>query len=54
MTETTERQAEAVSLIDGKLAEFQRRELVAAAEVSDLLLDLRLLLAVSEPESLVT
>jgi hypothetical protein len=54
MTETTERQAEAVSLIDTKLAQLQSRELVAAAEVSDLLLDLRLLLAVSKPEALVT
>ena len=55
MTETTERQAEAVALIDGKLAELQSRELVSAAEVADLLLDLRLLLATAaDAESLVT
>jgi hypothetical protein len=55
MTDTTERQVEAVALIDGKLAELQRRELVSATEVADLLLDLRLLLAVAEePEALVT
>jgi len=55
MTETTERQAEAVALIDGKLGELQSRELVSAVEVADLLLDLRLLLvAAEESESLVT
>lgn len=55
MTETTERQAEAVALIDAKLAELQNRELVSASEVADLLLDLRLLLvSAAEPESLVT
>ena len=55
MTETTERQAEAVALIDGRLAELQSRELVSAAEVADLLLDLRLLLVTApETEALVT
>ena len=36
---------DALSLIDGTLLDLQGRELVAASEVSDLLLDLRMLLA---------
>ncbi len=53
MTETTDTApvAEALQLIDRTLAELQGRELMASAEVSDLLLDLRMLLTFvpSEP-----
>jgi len=47
MTETTDTAPldDALSLIDGTLLDLQGRELVAASEVSDLLLDLRMLLA---------
>lgn len=42
--------AEALAVIDRALGTFQHRELVSADEVSDLLLDLRLLLVTaSEP-----
>ena len=44
--------AEAMSVIDQALSTMQHRELVSASEVSDLLLDLRLLLATA-PEVLV-
>lgn len=40
--------AEAIAVIDRALAEMLRRELVASREVSDLLLDLRLLLTADE------
>jgi hypothetical protein len=36
--------AEAVSVIDGALAQMMQRELVSSGEVADLLLDLRMLL----------
>ena len=36
---------EALALIDDNLSRLQNRELVAGAEVADLLLDLRMLLA---------
>ena len=41
--------AQALELIDGRLGDLQARELVSAAEVADLLLDLRLLLLTAEP-----
>ena len=44
MTETAERLDQALAMIDGGLSDLQSRELVAASEVADLLLDLRLLL----------
>lgn len=52
MTETTDAVSidEALALIDGNLRDLQGRELVAAAEVSDLLLDLRMLLAMQPVE----
>ena len=40
--------AEAIAVIDRALAEMLRRELVSSGEVSDLLLDLRLLLTAAE------
>jgi hypothetical protein len=40
--------AEAIAVIDRALAEMLRRELVSSGEVSDLLLDLRLLLTADE------
>lgn len=51
MTETTDAVSvtDAVAMIDRNLAEIQGRELVAAAEVADLLLDLRMLLASANP-----
>lgn len=51
MTETTDAVSvtDAVAMIDRNLAELQGRELVAAAEVADLLLDLRMLLASANP-----
>lgn len=51
MTETTDPVSvtDAVAMIDRNLAELQGRELVAAAEVADLLLDLRMLLASANP-----
>ena len=39
---------QALGMIDGGLSDLQSRELVAASEVSDLLLDLRLLLMQAE------
>lgn len=52
MTETTDAVSidEALALIDENLRDLQGRELVAAAEVSDLLLDLRMLLAMQPVE----
>lgn len=44
--------AEALAVIDQALSTMQHRELVSSSEVSDLLLDLRLLLATA-PEPLV-
>jgi hypothetical protein len=46
-TETTEFAAlvEAIALIDTGLSSLQSREIVAASEVTDLLLDIRTLLA---------
>ena len=40
----------AVELIDSNLKDLQGRELVSAAEVADLLLDLRMLLAAAQVE----
>ena len=40
--------AEAIAVTDRALAEMLRRELVSSGEVSDLLLDLRLLLTADE------
>lgn len=50
MTETTEATviAEALTVIDRALAQVGSRELVSTAEMSDLLLDLRLLLMSAE------
>lgn len=50
MTETTEAPviAEALTVIDRALAQVGSRELVSSAEMSDLLLDLRLLLMSAE------
>ena len=47
MTETIEAAqiAEAIELIDRGLARLQNRELVSSSEVADLLLDVRMLLA---------
>ena len=42
--------ADAVELIDSNLKDLQGRELVSAAEVADLLLDLRMLLAAAQVE----
>ena len=42
--------AEALTVIDRSLAELAARELVSAAEMSDLLLDLRLLLMAGDPQ----
>ena len=52
MTETTDvvSVADAVELIDSNLKDLQGRELVSAAEVADLLLDLRILLAAAQVE----
>ena len=49
MTETTDAVSldEALSMIDQNLGDLQGRELVAANEVADLLLDLRMLLTMS-------
>ena len=44
MTETVNRMDEALSVIDTGLSHLQSREIIAASEVADLLLDLRLLL----------
>jgi hypothetical protein len=51
MTETAVDQAvidEALRLIDAKLADLLHRELVSSDEVSDLLLDVRMLLTAAE------
>jgi len=52
MMETTDvvSVADAVELIDSNLKDLQGRELVSAAEVADLLLDLRMLLAATQVE----
>ena len=52
MMETTDAVsvADAVKLIDRNLKDLQERELVSAAEVADLLLDLRMLLAAAQVE----
>ncbi len=52
MMETTDvvSVADAVDLIDSNLKDLQGRELVSAAEVADLLLDLRMLLAAAQVE----
>jgi hypothetical protein len=44
MTDTVNRMDEALSIIDTGLSHLQSREIIAASEVADLLLDLRLLL----------
>ena len=55
MTETIDgaKLDEALSLIDRQLGVLQRRELVASAEMSDMLLDLRMILTFvpAEPAS---
>ena len=52
MMETTDvvSVAVAVELIDSNLKDLQGRELVSAAEVADLLLELRMLLAAAQVE----
>ena len=52
MMETTDvvSVADAVELIESNLKDLQGRELVSAAEVADLLLDLRMLLAAAQVE----
>jgi hypothetical protein len=52
MMETTDAVsvADAVEWIDSNLKDLQGRELVSAAEVADLLLDLRMLLAAAQVE----
>ena len=52
MMETTDvvSVTDAVELIDSNLKDLQGRELVSAAEVADLLLDLRMLLAAAQVE----
>ena len=42
--------SDAVELLDSNLKDLQGRELVSAAEVADLLLDLRMLLAAAQVE----
>ncbi len=42
--------ANAIELIDSNLKDLKGRELVSAAEVADLLLDLRMLLAAAQVE----
>ena len=51
MTETREIDviAEALSVIDGALAEIINRELVSSGEVADVLLDVRTLLTAQQP-----
>ena len=43
--------AEALAIIDRNLGEFNRRELVSSAEITDLLLDVRSLLVDSPHEN---
>jgi len=53
MNDTLERETitEALTIIDASLARLAQRDLISSAEVSDLLLDVRLLLAeISFPE----
>lgn len=52
MMETTDvvSVTDAVELIDSNLKDLQGRELLSAAEVADLLLDLRMLLAAAQVE----
>ena len=52
MTETQEFDVilEALAIIDRGLGDMRHRELVSTDEVADLLLDVRSLLAASEPE----
>lgn len=53
MTDTMEVNiAEAIALIDAALGTTMSRELMSAGEVSDLLLDVRMLLAVSPTHDL--
>ena len=58
MTDTKDRMNEAFEMIDLELSRLQSREVVSAVEVSDLLLDLRLLLmqieSVEDPVSIST
>lgn len=51
VTQTTEATVitEALTVIDRSLAQLAARELVSSAEMSDLLLDLRLLLMATDP-----
>ena len=51
VTQTTEPTVitEALTVIDRSLAQLAARELVSSTEMSDLLLDLRLLLMASDP-----
>lgn len=54
MTDVTEREdviTEALALIDRGLGDMQHRELVSTDEVSDLLLDVRLLLTNEQAEA---
>jgi len=44
VTQTADRLDQALTMIDGGLSDLQSREIMAASEVADLLLDLRLLL----------
>lgn len=48
MPEPADLLEEALAMIDGGLSDLQSRELVAASEVANLLLDLRLLLMQAE------
>lgn len=53
MTETSEPKiiTDALAVIDRGLGEMLHRELVSTDEVADLLLDVRMLLAAGEPET---
>ena len=53
MTETRDMQVveQALALIDKGLGDLQNRELMAAGEVSDLLLDLRLMLMTADGDT---
>lgn len=53
VTDTTDAAvlSEALTVIDRSLAQLGARELVSAAEMSDLLLDLRLLLMAAEQDA---
>ncbi|HUF31817.1 MAG TPA: hypothetical protein VMN58_01260 [Acidimicrobiales bacterium] len=56
MTETREPKiiTDALAVIDKGLSEMMHRELVSTDEVSDLLLDVRMLLAATEAETVST